>query len=284
MRMWLLSVLPLSALAAMAMVSAAGMAQTEPLSTNAASPEAPAVSTMPVAVDIKIRSLFFTPAEVADIRYAVNIYRKNTTGQSMGEDMDEEDFLNKLVGMKRTTESNRYFQYPQFFLESLVYHTATNWIIWVNGQKLTQASPVEGAELSVLAIDKDKVSLLWRPVLMERVNATWSQLPEHDSGVMVHDKDKSVQFTLRPNQTFSSYVMSVLEGKMAPVTVDTQTIQMPEEVIPRQSELPAELSENQDKKTSEENKEGLTGLIGAYGNIDKTIESQGQPAAQEKKP
>ncbi|MFW0777974.1 MAG: hypothetical protein ACN2B6_09695 [Rickettsiales bacterium] len=214
---------------------------------------------------IKIGSLFFTPEETADINYAMNIYKKNSSGRRDDGGFDEEDFLNRLTGIRKAQETNRYYKYPQFFLESIVYHAEDNWIIWVNGQKLTQSSPMENTDLSVMEINEDMVRLKWKPVSMHKVNETWQKM-ENDN-VEVYKRRGEVIFTLRVNQTFSSYVMNILEGKVQPVTVDTHNISLepPSEVLdpsPVDSGDPFFNQEDDDPSRT-----GLGGLIDAYSKL-----------------
>lgn len=233
----------------------------------------------------KFRSLFFTPEEVANIKYALNIYKKNTAGRGGSDDLDEEDFLRRLTGLNsQPQQANRYYSYPQFFLESLVYHASNNWIVWINGQKLTQDSPTENSDLSVVSIDKDKAQILWRPVAMEKVTEVWDKSPNNE--VAVSRRDGTVKFTLRPNQTFSSYVMYVLEGKVQPVTVDTHAMQIPAVLDTDEDAVDYMPAPDQGQN---QNREGLGGLMNAYQNL-----GQGQSAtppapptptpAQENKP
>lgn len=264
---------------AMMVWGAATLAQTPPA--------APAPATTPVAQEPfadragtpegKIKSLLFTPEEVADIRYAINIYRKHASNKGDSDTFDEEDFLNKLTGIRKAPQASQFFTYPQYFLQSLVYHSANNWIIWIENQKITQDSPKNDAELSVLAIDQDKVTIQWRPISMDKVNAMWEKIPNDE--VKVNKSEGTVIFTLKPNQTFSSYVMRPLEGRVQPVTVDTRNIELPaEEEVPRASGDTGEMG-------AKPSKEGLSGLIGAYSNIGKEApELETQPPSPEKAP
>ena len=239
----------------------------------------------------KIKSIFFTPEEITDIRLALNTYKKHFVGHEEDAQFNEEDFLNQLAGLRKSPKTNRYFVYPQFFLESLVYHGRDNWAVWINGQKITQNTPHENSDILVTAIDQNHVSLEWRPVAMERINDAWSKTSNNE--IRVDKMNGVVAFSLRPNQTFSSYVMRVLEGKVQPVTVDNNIAGLLEE---------DEESSAQDTKAktpaapvaadSESSREGLTGLVKAYEKIgDGNPSSQASPqnpakpaASQEKKP
>ncbi|MCE2927065.1 MAG: hypothetical protein LW823_05440 [Rickettsiales bacterium] len=261
-------------------IAANAFAQTNPVLTNAtatgpASIPAPTVGAPaetvapdgvePATQQPNLRSLFFTPEQIKNINYAVNIYRKNARGGSSSDDFDEEDFLSRLTSIKQTPQTNRYYQYPQFFLESLVYHAADNWIVWVNGQKITQATPVENTDLVVESINQDYVSLLWRPASMDKVIETWDK--SANPRVTVNKRAGKVQFSLRPNQTFSSYVMDILEGKVKPVTADTHAITIPEEQQPEAEGEAEQFPAADEADANNTNNQGLGGLIGAYQRL-----------------
>jgi len=162
-------------------------------------------------------SLLFRPEEIAALRKALAAYERNKNAPKNNED----DYLSKLGDMAdkvtgENKETSSYFVYPQFFLESLAYHSPTDWIVHISHRALTQDN-VEVDGLRVISIDQDKVLLEWKPIDMQKVNESWAIA--HNDNIMVDAQKKLVEFTLRPNQTFSSYVMRVLEGKLDPVVV-----------------------------------------------------------------
>lgn len=219
----------------------------------------------------KIKSLFFTQAEITDIHLAINTYLKNS-GRGGDFTFDEEAFLNRLGRMKgsgtTTAQSARFYTYPQFFLDSIVYDSPESWIVWVNGVKITQDTPRENSDIQVVAIDQDKVKLEWAPAVMDKVTEVWSQVPNDE--IDVDTLRGKVSFTLRPNQTFSSYVMKVLEGRVLPVTVDTTLIKknpvasIEEIPAPPPASAPAAAETPPASKGSDE---GLSGLINSYKNM-----------------
>ncbi len=173
----------------------------------------------------RVKSIFYTETEIKDVRLAVNTYLKNI-GRGGDLTFDEEAFLSRLGGLKNagTNQSqSRLFTYPQFFLNSLVYYAPDDWIVWVNGEKITQNTPRESSNIRVTAITPDKVTLEWFPLEMHRVMEIWKLFPNEQ--VTVNTAHGQVIFDLKPNQTFSSYTMTALEGKVLPVTVDiTKTV------------------------------------------------------------
>lgn len=199
------------------LASSAG-AQEVPPPVPAKPPEAPA---RPPQV-VPVYSLLFTPEEIRQIDGAMSIFTRRTAGA--GSTDASEDFLRKLASgaptdQQQNAAGERFFTYPQFFLESLAYHTPQNWLVRVNGQKFTPATPQQG-NIEVVQVDPDKVVMQWKPINMAKVKEVVEQAP--DKKIEGVDTVRGlVVFTLRPNQTFSSYVMRVLEGKVKPVIVDT---------------------------------------------------------------
>jgi len=172
----------------------------------------------PIPADMPASSLFFSQEEITVIHEAIGIYIRHKLAQN---DKEGDDFLSKLGAHPKFTINDKpekqYYTYPQFFLESLVYNSPSDWSIRVNRQKLTQAMPKADA-IHVVAIDKDKVSLEWKPVNMEKVKEVWAHSP--NDMVTVDEKQGVVDFSLRANQTFSSRTMRVVEGKMPPIVVE----------------------------------------------------------------
>jgi hypothetical protein len=257
----------------------AALAQTPTAATPTTTPPPPAPSAaalaelmkaLPGAVNqkapVKVKSLFFSPEELSDIRYAVNIYRKNSGQQVDDDDIDEEDFLRKLTKIAKTQDSkssSRYYTYPQFFMESLVYYAQDNWIVWINGQKITQVTSVENSELSVVSITPDKAEVQWKPLDMEKIESVVDKLPSTEA--KISKREGTVTFVLKPNQTFSSFLMAVLEGKVQSVTVDTHALDISEPAAEATEEVPIENPAAE--AGDEQSRQGLKGLIGAYEKL-----------------
>jgi hypothetical protein len=171
----------------------------------------------------ELGSLFFTDKEMEKIRQAQAAYAGREVGSSKSADFNEEEWFSQAGEIKQARSQDRYFTYPQFFLESLVFRTDADWTIWVNGQRISPAPEGGNTDITVTAIDKNQVSLKWRPDDFEKVKKTWAKT-QHES-VHVDEAAGLVFFTLKPNQTFSSYGMKVLEGKVLSVTVDNQAVE-----------------------------------------------------------
>ena len=127
------------------------------------------------------------------------------------------DFLSQLEEAKKTAQFEKNYEYPQFFLESLMYHTPEDWFIQINGQKLSPDKR-ERFGLRVISVDDEKAQFEWKPTNMQLVEDSWSRM--HNDEVVVNRKAGTVTFSLRANQTFSSYLMRTVEGKVKPVRIE----------------------------------------------------------------
>ncbi len=170
-----------------------------------------------------LESIFYSDKEVEKIRLAVLSYTNRGGTTTVREDFSAEEWFSQVGEIKQARSQDRYYTYPQFFLESLVFHTDTDWTVWLNGQRITPESKQHSSEIKVVGIDKNQVTLQWTPADFERVRKTWEN--NSNEFVMLDQAARMVSFVLKPNQTFSSYVMKVLEGKVLPVTVDNQEIE-----------------------------------------------------------
>ncbi len=170
----------------------------------------------PTIKTTEINSVLFFPSEIEAIINARLFYEQHPAGSDKG----DEDFLKTLeksasdIGLGANPED---FTYPQFFLSSIAYYSPDNWVIWVNNEKITQDSAASISGLYVSEINKDKVVFEWQPKRMDKIVDTKDYSPENP--VQVNFITNRIKFTLKVNQTFTSYAMQVVEGKVPPVTI-----------------------------------------------------------------
>lgn len=165
----------------------------------------------------EIGSLFFTEDEMAQIRAAIEVYARYAATHGRNTNSEAEDFINELVGARRGGESG-YTYYPQFYLSELVYHSPADWTVRINNQQFTPDDRTK-ARLRIKEVDADKVAVEWHPGEMDLIDRSWDKTSNPD--VMVDDGNGTVTFALRPNQTFSSYMMRPLEGRVLPVAISS---------------------------------------------------------------
>lgn len=213
---------------------------------------------------IKIKSLFFDKDEIGYIRYSLRIYLKDT--QSPAPDgFDESEFLKRFSTARFEEEKVTAFVYPQFFVNSIAYHTPDRWAVWVtdsSGQirQINQSNNVENAEIRVLKIDDKHVTLQWKPLVMDKVNETWANA--HNDEVEVNTLRNTVTFTLQSNQTFTSFLMRVVDGKVKPVMIGNDIAPAPGAETAQPS--PESMSP---AAAQAEEKQGIMGLLNQYKTL-----------------
>lgn len=168
----------------------------------------------------EIKSLFFSDSDIKLIYDARKFYEQNHhIGKSDGS-VVEDDFLRSLekISASKFGSAPNLFTYPQFFLSSIIYHSVDDWVVWINDKKITQNSGVTTDGLRIINIDKGKVVFQWKPQKMDRIADIGES--SQDSPVRVNQMKGTVEFLLQPNQTFSSYAMRIVEGRVQPVTIN----------------------------------------------------------------
>ena len=225
---------------------------------------------------IRIKSLFLTQKELGYVRMAQRLHTKSKNDPTLS-DFNETEFLKKFSSIKNEAKVTA-FTYPQFFLDSIVYHAVDNWAVWIsNGTgaepiRLTPETPPGSFDIRVLEVEEDYVTILWRPLVMEKVSEVWRS--QSNDAIQVDEQEGTVVFTLRPNQTFTSYLMRVVEGRVQPVTIGN---------TPQEVANPA-FSPDAPPAEGSESQEGLGGLINQYENLPKDAQSAPAPAQGEQKP
>lgn len=203
-----------------------------PAPPAASTPGAPALpggaippATPPPVINLKPVSLFITPEELSKINDAIATYKHMREAANTNAENQAKNFLNQLQepAEPAVVEPPKpiLFTYPQFFLQSLTYHSQDDWMVQINGVRFIPHFQDLASPLKVVMVNNDMVVMEWKPDDMEKVSQSWmvAATATGQSDVMVDTAHSTVTFTLKPNQTFSSYVMRVLEGKVQPMTV-----------------------------------------------------------------
>lgn len=174
-------------------------------------------ASMKHASSADLTSLFFTDSERDAIAQARTQYQEKLIAPS------ESDLLDQLQGIKNTQKAVELedTQYEQFYLESLMYHTPTDWTLWIESIRGSDkyahdTQEIPGRNLQVIQINKESVTFEWKP-------KNWSYVSKRftgeNSGIILNTDKKTVRFTLWVNQTMKSYDMSIAEGKAAVVRI-----------------------------------------------------------------
>jgi hypothetical protein len=157
-------------------------------------------------------------------------------------------------------------------LNSILYNNANDWSIWVNGKRYGRKEAMEGfaidkSSVQVTSITPQRVTYRWTPIeqLYTQVEARWKekqQLGDLVASPQIAQKDqvaldeaaRVVTISMRPNQTFLSRFMTVLEGtgnkvvaKTPPPSADPTAAAVPEgqpENAPQEEEQQGGITES----------------------------------------
>lgn len=112
-------------------------------------------------------------------------------------------------------------RFPAFYIASIVYHSPKDWMLWINGQRVTAKRKYEG--LQVAYVGPEKVQLIWKPDEWKYRQQIWNasvkqskdlqRLAAHEAITYVDKKNKHVVATLRPNQTWVTATPLIVEGQ-----------------------------------------------------------------------
>lgn len=180
-------------------------------------------------------SLMFPQKDVDDLVTIYRAYLASIAGQNGGETVTSEDedvakqTLERLAGIQEEQEIDP--EIYNFALNSILYNHSRDWSIWVNGKRHSRKEALEGfkigtSNVKVSRVGKGQITYVWEPqgTSFEAVQDRWdekqqrkaakvqnSQIASGDQ-VAIDAIGQKVTVTLRPNQTFMSQYMTVMEG------------------------------------------------------------------------
>jgi len=244
------------------------------LATAAPAPVKNIINDMPV-------SMFVTSEELARINGAIDAYKVMQENRNNNAENQAKNFLDKLgkpvEEIKLEPLKPVLFTYPQFFLQYLSYQSKNEWVVIINGTKFVPNHHDSNSWLRVVSVSKELVVMEWTPKDMAKVTDVWTiaSIVAGQGDVSVDSIGGRVTFTLRSNQTFSSYVMRAVEGKVMPTTAliqpGTASISGAKmnNINAAAAVIPAPVKINHDVNTKEPvaaqgNKQGLSGLSETY--------------------
>ena len=166
------------------------------------------------------RSLIFSREEMEHLNQAIEIYARGGLVATQG------DLVAALQQPGAPVPTERVVKHPQYFLSAIVYRAPGDWAIWVNHVRYAPDALPESTEqgaLRILSVGERRVEMEWLPAEM----ALYADRPvgEGAQRVAVDTSAGTMRFWLSPNQTFSAYSLSIVEGELPPVREETVTVQ-----------------------------------------------------------
>lgn len=179
-------------------------------------------------------SLMFPQKDVDDLVTIYRAYLASIANSSEEETNTVDDdvakqTLERLAGIQEQEAVDP--EIYNFALNSILYNHSRDWSIWVNGKRRSRKEAMEGfsigsSNVKVSRVGKDQITYVWEPQgsSFDVVQSRWDakqqrkadkvQSPQIAAGdqVAIDGIGQKVTVTLRPNQTFMSEHMSVMEG------------------------------------------------------------------------
>lgn len=176
-------------------------------------------------------SVMFSLQDMEKVHQMLEAFQNNTSIQIQGEGGDE-DFLSAISGEAGAANQPPPYQFPIFYLSSIVYASGNEWAVWVNGQKIDASGKFKAPQLSVSSLSKNHATLTWSPGPRDltELRKNWTKkmsMPTQGDwklspAIQYSQTDDKIVFTLKPNQHFSTKTMEIVEGR-APLPVAPAT-------------------------------------------------------------
>ena len=168
----------------------------------------------------KASSLMFDDEESGNIDRAVESFKnnqiytpdENANPEELSGASEEERKLLEEAARAEEEKRNADNEKSYIYLASLLYFSKNDWIVWINEQKITSKTNNPEKELSVEAIDRGSVKMLWKLSISKWKIISGSR-SEADIPKTNENNQIEIRFTLKPNQTFVLSSNNVVEGK-----------------------------------------------------------------------
>lgn len=161
-------------------------------------------------------SIMFSTTLMYKLRQVVLAYEQNKeylTPEVTEENTDIDDILSdnskKIEGPL----------FPAFYLASIVYYKPDDWAVWVNGKRISHYDNNEMSDIYVKSVNEKTAHIVWRPMKMDKMATKWEQAlykrytQKNGESIAIDDTKGTIGFTLKPNQSFDSRGLKVIEGK-----------------------------------------------------------------------
>ncbi|MDX2072812.1 MAG: hypothetical protein SFX19_00425 [Alphaproteobacteria bacterium] len=163
-----------------------------------------------------LTSIFFTSVERDIIGQARTQYSGKTI--PVESELDLLDQLQDIKAAKKPDEELQERFYAQFYLKSLLYHTPSDWLLWLKSNDSSKKFTPEilaaaDIAISIIQVKKEEVTFEWTPKNWLQVSNAYTP---GDPAIMLDQARHVVIFTLRVNQTITANDMRINEGVVNP--------------------------------------------------------------------
>lgn len=146
-----------------------------------------------------IKNLMFSKGELQDINKILNAK----------EDIKEEEKETK----QKKTKIKEIVKFGKIYLSSILYLSQDKWSIWVNGNKISSRSNVEGNDIYIKSVTPYEVDLVWS--LSPRKWRIVSELPADTKAPKLNASGQvEINVKIKANQTYILKYDKVVSGKI----------------------------------------------------------------------
>jgi len=252
-RLWIIAGLIVSAASAQAQEAGAPVSPTVQASPGAApaqtsvppAPEATTPNTSPAAQIPQApksfkpsygavgESILFPPEEIRVMKSVLDSVEKILAvgGQLQPlfvEERPKEEEV--VVPEKATTPSLPPLMFPAFHVASIVYRKPGDWMLWVNGQRVTPKRLPEG--ITIAAVGPDYVTLSWKADNWQYRKQVWNEkaplspqlqrIKATNNQIGFSEEAQTLKAVLRPNQTLATATPLIVEGNHPELAITLQ--------------------------------------------------------------
>ena len=161
---------------------------------------------------ITVPVLMFNDQEIANINRALDSLKNNQIFVPEGLEKKEEKPAEENQEKKEESEVEEN-EKSYIYLGSLIYFTPSDWVIWLNDQKISTSNNDPQKEIYVTKVLSDRINVKWKmsltkwKILSGKRDETQAPRLDFNSNIV------ESEFELRPNQTYILGSNSVVEGK-----------------------------------------------------------------------
>lgn len=161
---------------------------------------------------ITVPVLMFNDQEIANINRALDSLKNNQIFVPEGLEKKEEKPAEEDQEKKEESEVEEN-EKSYIYLGSLIYFTPSDWVIWLNDQKISTSNNDPQKEIYVTKVLSDRINVKWKmsltkwKILSGKRDETQAPRLDFNSNIV------ESEFELRPNQTYILGSNSVVEGK-----------------------------------------------------------------------
>jgi len=124
--------------------------------------------------------------------------------------------------------------FPAFHVASIVYRQPGDWMLWVNGQRVTPKRLPEG--ITIAAVGPDYVTLSWKADNWEYRKQMWNEkaplspqlqrIKATNNQIGFSEETQTLKAVLRPNQTLATATPLIVEGNHPELAISLQPSQL----------------------------------------------------------